>query len=60
MTKSTRANESSSSEVRELREGMQKMLLEVGTLAKEVSNLKKLDLDDARAEGTNDKQYNES
>lgn len=40
--------------------GMQKMLLEVGTLAKEVSNLKKLDLDDARAEGTNDKQYNES
>ncbi|KAL3363823.1 hypothetical protein AABB24_012855 [Solanum stoloniferum] len=43
MTKSTRANESSSSEVRELRERMQKMLLEVGTLAKEVSNLKKLD-----------------
>ncbi|KAH0743739.1 hypothetical protein KY290_031732 [Solanum tuberosum] len=43
MTKSTRANESSSSEVRKLRERMQKMLLEVGTLAKEVSNLKKLD-----------------
>ncbi|KAG5616809.1 hypothetical protein H5410_016633 [Solanum commersonii] len=43
MTKSARANESSSSEVRELREMMQKMLLEIGTLAKDVSNLQKLD-----------------
>ncbi|KAH0702736.1 hypothetical protein KY290_018049 [Solanum tuberosum] len=43
MEKSARANESSSSEVRELREMMQKMLLEIGTLAKKVSNLQKLD-----------------
>jgi len=44
MTKNTRANDgSSNNEVRELREMMQKMLSEMGTLAGEVSNLKKLD-----------------
>ena len=44
MTKNTRLTEGSgNSEVGELRELMQKVLLEVGTLAGEVSSLKKLD-----------------
>lgn len=43
MTKGTRSNESFSTEVGELRELMEKMIYDIGALAREVSSLKRLD-----------------